>query len=103
MSSPSPSPNSWSVTSLISSLLSVPTGKSSLENGIVDAVLIKKTDVIIIDAFAMINANIFLTIEQLCRRYTTKDGKYKAWGGCYVIILFGDPAQLPPVSNADIF
>jgi len=50
----------------------------------------------------MIDANIFLTIEQLCRRYTTKDGRYKAWGGCH-IILFGDPAQLAPVSNTNIF
>ena len=32
----------------------------------------------------------------------TKDGRYKAWGRRHVI-LFGDPAQLPPVSNTDIF
>ena len=78
------------------------TGTSSLENGTVDAALIKKTDVIIMDEFAMIDARIFTIIEQLCRKYTTKDGRYKAWGGRHVI-LFGDPAQLPPVSNTDIF
>ena len=78
------------------------TGTSSLENGTVDAALIKKTDVIIIDEFAMIDARIFTIIEQLCRKYTTKDGRYKAWGGRH-IILSGDPAQLPPVSNTDIF
>ena len=78
------------------------TGKSSLENGTVDSVILKKTNVIIIDEFAMIDAKIFLIIEQLCRKYTTKDGRYKAWGGRHVI-LFGDPAQLPPVSNTDIF
>ena len=78
------------------------TGKSSLENGTIDAQILKKTDVIIIDEFAMVDARLFINIEQLCKRYTTKDGRYKAWGGRHVI-LFGDPAQLPPVSNTDIF
>ena len=78
------------------------TGTSSLENGTVDAALIKKTDVIIMDEFAIIDARIFTIIEQLCRKYTMKDGRYKAWGGRHVI-LYGDPAQLPPVSNTDIF
>jgi len=64
--------------------------------------MVKKTDVIIIDEFAMIDCQIFLTIEQLCRRFTTKDGRYKPWGGHHVI-LFGDPPQLPPVSHCDIF
>ena len=77
-------------------------GKSSLENGSVDSSLVKKTDVIVIDEFAMIDRKIFLTIEQLCKKFTTKDGRYKPWGGRHVI-LFGDPAQLPPVSNTDIF
>ena len=31
-----------------------------------------------------------------------KDNRYKPWGGRHVL-LFGDPAQLPPVSNTDIF
>ena len=31
-----------------------------------------------------------------------KDNRYKPWGGHHVL-LFGDPAQLPPVSNTDIF
>lgn len=78
------------------------TGKSTLENGTVDSSMVKKTDVIIIDEFAMIDCEIFLTIEHLCRRFTTKDGRYKPWGGRHVI-LFGDPAQLPPVSHCDIF
>ena len=50
----------------------------------------------------MVDGRLFMNIEQLCRKYTTKDGRYKAWGGRHVI-LFGDPAQLPPVSNTDIF
>ena len=78
------------------------TGKSSLENGTIDAQILKKTDVLIIDEFAMVDARLFITIEQLCKKYTTKDGRYKAWGGRHVIV-FGDPAQLPPVSNTDIF
>ena len=78
------------------------TGKSTLENGTVDSSMVKKTDVIIIVEFAMIDCQIFLSIEHLCRRFTTKDGRYKPWGGRHVI-LFGDPAQLPPVSHCDIF
>ena len=50
----------------------------------------------------MVDATLFINIEQLCRKFTTKGGRYKAWGGRHVI-LFGDPAQLPPVSNTDIF
>ena len=64
------------------------TCKTSLENGTVDAAIVRKTDVIIIDEFSMIDAKLFINIEQLCRKYTTKDGRYKAWGGQHVI-LFG--------------
>ena len=28
----------------------------------------------------MVDATLFINIEQLCRKYTTKDGRYKAWG-----------------------
>ena len=38
------------------------TGKSSLENGTVDAQILKKTDVLIINEFAMVDARL-LTIE----------------------------------------
>jgi len=64
--------------------------------------LIRKTDVIIIDEFGMIDCQLFLTIEQLCRRFSTKDGHCKPWGGCH-ILLFGDPAQLPLICYTDIF
>ena len=77
-------------------------GKSSLENGTIDASLVKKTDVLIIDELSMIDCSIFITIEHLCRRFSYKDNRYKPWGGRHVL-LFGDPAQLPPVSNTDIF
>ena len=49
----------------------------------------------------MIDCTVFMTIEQLCRRFSSKDGRYIPWGGRHVL-LFGDPAQLPPVSNTDI-
>lgn len=78
------------------------TGKSSLEKGTVDASVIKKTDIIIIDEFSMVDCTIFITIEHLCRRFASKNGQFKPWGGRHVL-LFGDPAQLPPVSHADIF
>ena len=50
----------------------------------------------------MIDCSLFITIEHLCRRFSSKDNRYKPWGGRHVL-LFGDPAQLPPVSNTDIF
>ena len=75
---------------------------SSLEKGTVEASVVKKTDVIIIDEFSMIDCTLFITIEHLCRRFASKNGQYKPWGGRHVL-LFGDPAQLPPVSHADIF
>ena len=65
----------------------------------VDASLVKKTDVLIIDELSMIDCTLFITIEHLCRRFSSR---YKPWGGRHVL-LFGDPAQLPPVSNTDIF
>ena len=73
-----------------------------MENGTVDASLVKKTDVLIIDELSMIYCTLFITIEHLCRRFSSKDNRYKPWGGRHVL-LFGDPAQLPPVSNTDIF
>ena len=50
----------------------------------------------------MLDCTIFITIEHLCRRFSSKDNRHKPWGGRHVL-LFGDPAQLPPVSNTDIF
>ena len=58
-------------------------GTSSLENGTVDAALLKKTDVISIDELATTEARIF-TIIELCRKYSMKDGRYKAWGGRHI-------------------
>ena len=47
------------------------TGKSSLQNGTVEATALRKTDVIICDEFSMIDCKIFLTIEHLCRHFST--------------------------------
>ena len=47
------------------------TGKSSLENGTVDASVVKKTQVLIIDEFSMVDCTVFITIEQLCRRFSS--------------------------------
>ena len=47
----------------------------------------------------MINCTVFMTIEHLCRRFSSKDGR-SSWCSCHVLV-FGDPAQLPPVSNTD--
>ena len=77
-------------------------GKSTLENGTVDASLVKKTDVLIIYELSMIDCTLFITIEHLCRKFSSKNNRYKPWGGHHVL-LFGDPAQMPPVSNTDIF
>ena len=52
----------------------------------------------------MLDCTIFTTIEHLCRIFSSEDNMHKPWGGHHVLLLnFGDPAQLPPVSNPDIF
>ena len=76
--------------------------KCGLEHGTAQTTSLRKTDVIIIDEFSMIDATLFLTIEGLCRRYAKKGSSKHPWGSRHVILL-GDPAQLPAVSNKDIF
>ena len=39
----------------------------------------------------MIDCTVFMTTEQLCLRFSPKDGRYIPWGGRHVL-LFGDPA-----------
>ena len=46
--------------------------KCGLEHGTAQTTSLRKTDVIIIDEFSMIDATLFLTIEGLCRRYAKK-------------------------------
>ena len=53
-------------------------GKNSLEKDTVDASVVKKTNVSMVDC-----------TEHLCRRFATKNGQYKQWGGCHAL-LFGN-------------
>ena len=75
---------------------------SSLENGTLQVAKLRKTDVLVIDEFSMLDFLIFRTAEGLCRKYAKQTVSSLPWGGRHVILL-GDPAQLPAVSRSDIF
>ena len=75
---------------------------SSLENGTVQVAKLRKTNVIVIDEFSMLDYYLFRTAEGLCRRFAKSGVSNCPWGGRHVILL-GDPAQLPAVSRSDIF
>ena len=77
-------------------------GNSSLENGTARVTRLRKTNVLMIDEFSMLDHYLFRTAEGLCRRFATKGSSHHPWGGRHVILL-GDPAQLPAVSQRDIF
>ena len=76
--------------------------KSSLENGTVQVTKLRKTDVIIIDEFSMLDYFLFRTAEGLCRKFAKHKVSRLPWGGRHVIML-GDPAQLPAVGRSDLF
>ena len=71
---------------------------STLENGTVEVARLRKTDMLVIDEFSMLDY-LFHVAEGLCRKFAKK---HHLWGGRHVILL-GDPAQLPAVSRRDIF
>lgn len=75
---------------------------STLENGTAQVTCLRKTDVIVIDEFSMLDFFLFRTVEGLCRKFARKGASNRLWGGRHVILL-GDPAQLPAVSRKDIF
>ena len=75
---------------------------SSLENGTVEVARLRKTDVLVIDEFSMLDYHLFRVAEGLCRKFAKKHVSRHPWGGRHVILL-GDPAQLPAVSRRDIF
>ena len=75
---------------------------SSLENGTFQTTRLRKTDVIVVDEFSMLDFYLFRTMEGLCRKFAKHGSSRHPWGGRHVILL-GDPAQLPAVSGVDIF
>ena len=75
---------------------------SNLENGTVQVAKLRKTDVIVIDEFSMLDYYLFRTAEGLCRKFAKHRVSNRHWGGRHVIML-GDPAQLPAVGRSDIF
>ena len=75
---------------------------SNLENGTIPTAKVRKTDVLIIDEFSMLDFFLFRTAEGLCRKFSKYKSSSQPWGGRHVILL-GDPAQLPSVSRKDIF
>jgi hypothetical protein len=63
---------------------------------------VKKTDILVIDEFSMLDFFLFRTAEGLCRKFAKNHQHCLPWGGRHVIML-GDPAQLPSPGRKDIF
>ena len=74
----------------------------TLENGTVQVTKLRKTDVIVIDEFSMLDYYLFRTAEGLCRKFAKHSVSRLPRGGRHVIML-GDPAQLPAVGRSDLF
>ena len=74
----------------------------NLQHGTAQTTMLRKTDVLVVDEFFMLDATLFRTMEGLCRRYAKKGSSTHQWGGRHMILL-GDPAQLPAVLSRDIF
>ena len=75
---------------------------SKLENGTTQVAILRRTDVLVIDEFSMLDFFLFRTVEGLCRKFARRHSSSRAWGGRHILLL-GDPAQLPAVSRLDIF
>lgn len=75
---------------------------SSLQNGTIPTTTLRKTDILVIDEFSMLDFFLFRTAEGLCRKFSKHQYSSLPWGGRHVILL-GDPAQLPSVSRQDVF
>ena len=75
---------------------------TSLENGTFQTTRLRKTDVIVIDEFSMLDFYLLRIVEGLCRKFAKCGSSRHPWGGRHVLLL-GDPAQLSAVSGVDIF
>ena len=75
---------------------------STLEHGTTQATLLRKTDVLVVDEFSMLDFFLLRTMEGLCRKFKKRHSSNSPWGGRHVLLL-GDPVQLPAVSHMDIF
>ena len=64
---------------------------------------LRKTDVIVIDEFSLLDYYLFRTAEGLCRKFAKHSVSGIPWGGGMHVIMLGDPAQLPAVDRSDLF
>ena len=74
----------------------------NLRHGTAQTTTLRKTNVLVVDEFSMLDTTLFRTMEGLFRRYVKKSSSKHPWGGRHVILL-RDAAQLPAVSSRDIF
>ena len=54
---------------------------SCLENGTVQVTKVKKTDVLVVDEFSMLDIFLFRTAEGLCRKFAKNHRHGLPWGG----------------------
>ena len=78
-----------------SCILTATTGKASFN---IDAITIHSS--ILIDEYSMLRQRLFGWVDKRCRQPT---GKINPVFGDISIILFGDPAQLPPVADKPLY
>jgi ATP-dependent DNA helicase PIF1 len=71
--------------------------------GTVQADVLRKTDVIVVDEVSMFTADFFEILQQILSDYPSGNKKQGALFGGKSIILLGDPAQLPPVKGEPCF
>ena len=72
---------------------------SGLENGTIQVTKVKKTDILVIDEFSMLDFLLFRTAEGLCRKFAKSHQHGIPWD----VIMLDDPAQLPSPGRRDIF
>ena len=63
---------------------------------------LRKTGVIVIDEFSMLDYYLFRIAECLCRKFAKHGASRLPWGGRHVVMP-GYPNQLPAVGRSDLF